>query len=383
MSDTTAILMLVAVQHVVLALGWAAAGTLLVPLRVAAAHWAGFGLLSAVGVVFYASTVAWPMHGRAAANASVVAAILLLWRGLRLFVGQPVHDRVALAVWLSAAALGVASLVDPAFAPWRAAGVALIFAVISVGSVWEVARYVRRQLSLAWSLALALPMLAAGLYFLARTVIAVAARPADGGPAAVAVSFGFAVATMLVSLVFQLALLGMAASRLGGDLRRAARHDVLTGLLNRRAGEEVLADEAQRARRLGTGFALLMLDLDHFKQLNDEHGHAAGDRALQHVSTLLGTQLREIDRLARWGGEEFLVLLPATSQAEARALALRLCERLRRLPLVWREQPLSLTASIGVAAWAGVDDSVAHAVERADAALYEAKRGGRDRVAPP
>lgn len=379
MSDSAAILWLVALQQIVLALGWFVAGRLMPPLRVAASHWAAYGLLSASSLLLYATAWVWPEGSRVAGNLAIVASMLMLQRGLRLFIGRPPRDLSALTAWFVAAAACVASLVDASLVPWRVATVALVVAVINLATLAEVVRYTRQQLSWAWSVAIALPMLCCVFVFLARGLLAVATPTPVFGRSGMALSFGFAVATMLISLVFQLTLLGVAASRLSAELRRAARHDALTGLLNRRAGEELLAEEAQRARRLGDGFALLLIDLDHFKAVNDRFGHAAGDRVLQHVATLLGAQLREIDRLVRWGGEEFVVLLPATTMAEACTLARRLGDRLRGLPLVWREQPLPTTASIGISAWGGEDDSPGKALARADAALYQAKRAGRDR----
>jgi diguanylate cyclase (GGDEF)-like protein len=126
--------------------------------------------------------------------------------------------------------------------------------------------------------------------------------------------------------------------------------------------------------------AVLMIDIDHFKRLNDSHGHAVGDRALLHLATVMGSKLREIDHLARWGGEEFLALLPATGADEAQALAERLCERVRSMPLATEAGRLPLTASVGVAEWLGPHDSLQALIGRADEALYAAKRDGRDRV---
>ncbi len=379
MSDSAAILWLVALQQIVLALGWLVAARLLPLLRAAASHWAAYGLLSASSLLLYATAPIWPEPSRVAGNLAIVASMLMLQRGLRLFIGRPPRDLSALTAWFVAAAVCLASLVEAALVPWRVATVALVVMVINLATMAEVVRYTRLHLSWQWSLAIALPMLCGALVFLARGLLAVSAPAAAWGRSGLALSFGFAVATMLISLVFQLTLLGVAASRLSAELRRAARHDPLTGLLNRRAGEELLAEEAQRARRLEAGFALMLIDLDHFKTVNDRFGHAAGDRLLQHVATLLGAQLREIDRLVRWGGEEFVVLLPATTLDEACTLARRLGERLRSLPLVWGEEPLPMTASIGITAWAGADDSPAQTLVRADTALYEAKRSGRDR----
>ncbi len=381
MSDTAAVLWLVALQQTVLALGWAVAARLMPPLRMAATHWSAFGLLTALGMALYASAAAWSEPSRVGGNLAVVAAMLLLQRGLRVFIGRAPWDWASLAVWSLAAAVCLASLIEPWLAPWRVAIVALIVALVNLATVLEVVRHTRLHLSWPWGLAIGLPMSCGALLFVARGLFAIASPSVPAAQSAVPTRFGFAVAAMLVSLLFQLVLVGVVASRLGGELRRAARHDALTGLLNRRAGEELLAEEAQRARRLGSGFAVLLIDLDHFKVVNDRFGHAAGDRVLQHVASLLGAQLREIDRLVRWGGEEFVVLLPETKAAEACGLARRLCDRLRGLPLVWHEEALPMTASIGVAAWADAEDAPAQVLARADAALYEAKRSGRDRVA--
>jgi diguanylate cyclase (GGDEF)-like protein len=189
-------------------------------------------------------------------------------------------------------------------------------------------------------------------------------------------------------LLLQMMLVSLLVSRLVGRLARLSRHDPLTGLLNRRAMGELLALEEQRMRRLSSAaagratasMAVLMIDIDHFKALNDLQGHAVGDRALQHLAAVMESQLRDIDHLARWGGEEFLALLPATAGRDALALAERLCERVRSVPLVKEEQRVPLTASIGVAEWQGPQDSLDALLGRADGALYSAKHAGRDRA---
>jgi diguanylate cyclase (GGDEF)-like protein len=193
---------------------------------------------------------------------------------------------------------------------------------------------------------------------------------------------------LVAALLLQMMLVSLLLTRLVGRLAQLSRHDPLTGLLNRRAMDELLAQEVHRVRRLaGQGraqeagrMALLMIDIDHFKRLNDTHGHLAGDRALLHLASVMESQLRDIDHLARWGGEEFLALLPATGGAEALALAQRLCQRVRSLPLVYLEAELPMTASIGVSAWHGPHDSLEDLLARVDEALYAAKRDGRDRV---
>jgi diguanylate cyclase (GGDEF)-like protein/PAS domain S-box-containing protein len=149
-----------------------------------------------------------------------------------------------------------------------------------------------------------------------------------------------------------------------------ARTDALTGLPNRRSWDEAVEREISRAHRYGHPLTLAMVDLDHFKRFNDAHGHSAGDRMLTEVATSWRRVLRTNDVLARYGGEEFAVLLPECEADEA----VRLLDRLRAAT------PRGETCSVGVAT-CRVDDTSASLGGRADQALYEAKRRGRDRLA--
>jgi diguanylate cyclase (GGDEF)-like protein len=154
-----------------------------------------------------------------------------------------------------------------------------------------------------------------------------------------------------------------------GELERLARTDELTGLPNRRDWEERLPSELARAARGEQTLCVGMLDLDHFKEYNDRHGHQTGDRLLSDAAVAWLGVLRPYDVLARYGGEEFSLLLPDVDLDDAVALV----ERLRAAT------PDGESCSAGVAAWDGEEDAEA-LVGRADAALYEAKRAGRDRV---
>jgi diguanylate cyclase (GGDEF)-like protein/PAS domain S-box-containing protein len=148
-----------------------------------------------------------------------------------------------------------------------------------------------------------------------------------------------------------------------------ARTDALTGLPNRRSWEEELRREVARARRQGHALAVVMLDLDRFKDFNDAHGHQAGDQLLAEIGGVWRTQLRVSDFVARYGGEEFAALLPSCPPDEAIAVLERM-----RLAI-----PEGQTCSAGVAYW-DAQESPEALLGRADAALYEAKRAGRDRI---
>jgi two-component system cell cycle response regulator len=168
--------------------------------------------------------------------------------------------------------------------------------------------------------------------------------------------------------------------------REMALQDELTGLANRRALEQMLAEEVTRALRHGRPLSIVMADVDHFKTINDTYGHRAGDEVLRELARILGQNLRSIDRAARYGGEELLVMLPETPSAEAHYVAERVRTAVEGHAFVVdpedEEPPLSLhvTASLGIASLPDDADSPERLVEIADQALYDAKHQGRNRV---
>ena len=163
-------------------------------------------------------------------------------------------------------------------------------------------------------------------------------------------------------------------------LEELSRIDGLTGLYNRRYWQECLDDEFGRAQRYGTGFCLLLFDLDHFKQINDRYGHPGGDEVLRVVARRLGPLLRAADIIGRFGGEEFAVLLPNTVPDGALVVAERIRAAMKTEPVAFEDWQISFTASIGLARFDPQDTSATELIGRADEALYRAKRDGRDRV---
>lgn len=160
-------------------------------------------------------------------------------------------------------------------------------------------------------------------------------------------------------------------------VERMATTDMLTGLNNRRVMIDVVEAELRLSERTGLPFSVALIDLDHFKQLNDRFGHQAGDTALRQFSRQAETQLREVDRMGRWGGEEFLVLLPQLAQGEALVAMERLRRSIRNMR--FEEHALmQVTISVGIAQ-ARAGDTIAELIDRADQAVYAAKHGGRNR----
>jgi diguanylate cyclase (GGDEF)-like protein len=157
------------------------------------------------------------------------------------------------------------------------------------------------------------------------------------------------------------------------QLERRALVDPLTGVLNRRGISDVVARAIARTRRIGGSLCVLMVDVDRFKAINDEHGHAAGDTVLRHVARSLTDAVRFADRVGRCGGDEFLVVLPGTDRDAALALAHRL-RNLRLLPLaIGPDQAIEVAVSVGVASL-GPDDTSDSLLERADREMYRVKR---------
>lgn len=167
------------------------------------------------------------------------------------------------------------------------------------------------------------------------------------------------------------------------QIRQLATHDDLTGLLNRRAMLDRMQLEQRRSLRSGSPLLIAQLDIDHFKVVNDTHGHAAGDLVLQSFADTVRRNVRDTDVLARWGGEEFVLLLCDTPAADAVALMERLRQAVQamQVPVPQSGGPITVTVSIGLARHTPADP-LAGTLERADRALYAAKAGGRNRVVP-
>ncbi len=162
-------------------------------------------------------------------------------------------------------------------------------------------------------------------------------------------------------------------------LSEMARRDELTGLANRRAFEATLPDMMGRAKRFEEQFTLLAIDIDHFKQVNDTHGHAAGDEVLRAVARTMMDTMRDGDRVFRVGGEEFAVLLPRTDGAPARLAAERIRQAVEMAPVSLKSTEIAVTVSIGMASTLDFPEK-SDLLEAADAALYRAKHEGRNRI---
>ena len=384
-ADDLAFAMIAAMQAV-LAVVWLLAARQAVDQRSAALYWSGFAATSAIrfGVLIAARHVGTPAQTevlRACGNVLGVIAFIALRRGIGHFVGRPTAlrwDILMIGIVLAASALGLL----PGGSRLRVGIISGTLGLLFVAMARSLHAHARDGLHFRRPWLLALPLLCATAGFWYRGLSALLSTTIVSNEAAATVGLNVraALVYMVLALAFHAMLVSLVVGRLLAELSHKARHDVLTGLLNRRAMEDAIGEQMQRGRRTGETLSLLMLDIDHFKSINDRFGHPVGDLALQHVATILQANVREVDHLARIGGEEFLVLMPATSVDTAGPLAERLREQLAMHPLHWPGGSVSLSVSIGIAQSAGPHEETSRLLVHVDAALYQAKAQGRNRV---
>jgi diguanylate cyclase (GGDEF)-like protein len=370
---------LVSLQLLLYAVLWLLCAAGLQTARTAMLHWMGYALASATGIALIALRPDGPVWLTHSGSSFVMTlSLVLAGRGVEVFMGLRPCDKPLAAV-VAAALLGLAWI-----GPYDTNGrVALMSGLNTIVLVLFLARLrlvFPAEFGVPATLAAASPPLAlVGLnaFFLVQ---ALTGTGFDIGSSAAKDAW---ITTLIAAAAFNYLFLFLVGTRLVSTLRRQARQDKLTGLHNRRAMEDRLQLEWVRAQRYGKPFVVICVDIDHFKRINDQHGHATGDTALQMVADVLKATARDTDHVSRIGGEEFLVLMPEASAAdEGVALAERLRTAVADLHLVGAaDAAVTLRASFGVAQSHPDDPDQEHVLRRADQALYVAKHAGRDQVA--
>lgn len=187
----------------------------------------------------------------------------------------------------------------------------------------------------------------------------------------------------LLELIASSAAVAMQNARIHREQQILAITDSLTGLYNRRKFFEMANSELERSRRFNRPLSILMLDLDHFKDYNDTYGHQSGDELLSQLASSLSSSLREFDTLARYGGDEFVLLLPEVDEQNAQKVAKRLISQLENMKITIQKPngtQTNLTMSVGIASYPKDGDDVSSLIKAADRALYQAKEAGRNRT---
>jgi diguanylate cyclase (GGDEF)-like protein len=340
--------------------------------------------LAVLGVALGSVLFAGPAPGpwvHALMTGGTIAATVCFHQGLARLAG----DKPLTRPWALAALLGggVLGLVGP-LAGTRALvdALAIGLAVTTSGMAWAIRRFTLRprdgiERAIGWSF---LVLATSGWVRVAVTL----QMPGEPPPHLVHVPAWMATPLAIfygvMPIILATLILSLVNTRLQRQLNLKASTDELTGAMTRRALRELAPALLQRQREQDQAIALLLLDLDHFKAINDEHGHASGDLVLQNAARTVRAQLRADALLARYGGEEFVALVPVADMAAARRAAERVREAVAGA--TWQGidgRTLAVTTSVGVTL-VGPIESIDDALRRADDALYRAKRDGRNRV---
>ncbi|MCJ2045364.1 diguanylate cyclase [Methylobacterium sp. J-078] len=304
------------------------------------------------------------------------ASLVLAWTGLRSFFGRPAKVGLGLVL---AALPGVLYPVALGLGLSTRLALAGVFACCLLPTLLAASETVRLSAGTERLWAQSIETVAFGLYALVF-VLSIGMLVGTDLPVASAESARISMVVDQVMGVFvYFGFVAMAAERANRTLLRLAETDPLTGLSNRRGLQTMLR---RRFPHPGArpAMGVLILDVDHFKAINDRHGHEGGDRVLSEFGARMKAALRATDMVARWGGEEFLVVLPGTDARELLSVAERLRATIAEAPFLLPSGPLRVTVSIGAAGQGPGEAGFEEALHRADAALYDAKSRGRDRV---
>jgi diguanylate cyclase (GGDEF)-like protein len=302
-----------------------------------------------------------------------VASFAMIWQGVRVFSDRPPQ-------WGRVAALLLASGISMMMFGSSREADNIIFAVSQlvpiVSTIAALLMFDRRSVGV-WVAAVAGSVLVAGQSAEAVTNLLHTAGVMTTDDY-YSVAAWFLVCAIVGASILNLGLLLIVTDRLRAELYSLATRDDLTGLPNRRALRERMALVEKSAKRKNQSAVVMMIDLDHFKAINDQYGHDAGDAALVHIASVLNSFLREFDFLARVGGDEFCMLLPNTKSELATAIALRLNEAIARRRMHWRGDRIAVPASIGFAEWQpGSEVSLSESLSLADEKMFGTKRRGR------
>lgn len=342
-------------------------------------YWAIGALMIASGVLgAFLLSGTLPSAPLVMANIVIVAGFIVTWWGIDAFFGRRPGYRFGFAL-LAVSAATIIYFVATGNSRDRVLFLIGVFALMSGLRLYSMLREVNPGTRFS-QIMISLALGAQGIYYLVLATAVFSLPPVEKPLAQIPIYGWLFLIPMLLSIVVVFGIVLLVNQTIAMRLQELARRDALTGALTRSALEDVAADELARSRRHGLPLSLLLLDIDHFKMVNDQHGHAAGDAALRQFAAAVRRCLRREDVFGRLGGEEFCALLPSTAVAGAAQLAERIRQSVANLAVEAGGHRLSLKVSIGVASLGEHGGSWDELVNQADRAMYAAKRGGRNRV---
>lgn len=348
-------------------------------LQPSAADWrTGTLLLAGGGALFVGQSVAGATWVIPISNGCWLIGLTLYWRAIRRYFGLRDTFRVFAPAVAGVAGIAVFTFFYPSLT-WRVNVATVCRVILLTGSAWTLIRHRNQDDSvsskvLSWIfIGLAVLFLARGLYYLSQSSAVVSISP-PGNFVNILSPLLMAVLPIMGTTVFVL----LCFERIRRVLHRTATTDELTGLPNRRTIGEHGTMRFERAKSLGLGFSIAVIDIDHFKRMNDQYGHDVGDQVLRMVATTLAAHCRGADLVGRQGGEEFVALFDDADRADAIVAAERLRTAVDLALHKSGDDTLKVTVSIGVATFASTDHNYEAVLQRADRALYTAKAAGRN-----
>ncbi|MGH8107553.1 MAG: GGDEF domain-containing protein [Arenimonas sp.] len=347
-------------------------------LRTSIRSWQQGTFLQAVAYLCFASQEFFSIvFAMPLANSLLYVGMTCYWRALRQFNHQRDRWRLILPMALGAVLIFWFSFVFPSRI-LRVASGSLIMAIITGACAWDIARY--RRIPPPRSARLLIGIFAATALFMVWRCIYSFNGVSEVDSALV--PSGLRTATSLVLLAFQgmttTGFLLLCTERIRRQLERAVSTDFLTGTLSRRSITEAGARGIENAILNKQKYAVAVVDIDYFKRINDQHGHAAGDLVLKSIANALRSVCRGSDLVGRLGGEEFAVLIEGADHEKARMAAERMRLAISSTPIKLNAEPIPVTASVGIACLDPEETTFDQVLQRADAALYRAKDQGRD-----
>ena len=375
--DTQTLIIVSALSAIVSGLGLFIVASLYRKPQQAILYWIAANMLDVLGCVLIVLRGHIPLFlSIVVANTALNLSLVLYYRALTIFYNRPAALRLPLSM------IGVVFLSFIYFsmvAPNENARIVIsalsLFVLTGMCAVLLYAQHAAPQQGLRYSMALGFVMI--GTFWIMRAIAAVVLP--HSAVSIVLLNAAYAM-TLLVAMFHVLGFVLLINERTNADLRRLATTDELTEIFNRRTIEAMATHAVAYARRSKSPFAVMLLDVDAFKQVNDTYGHAAGDQVLRRLVTTLVGSIRQQDVAGRFGGEEFIVLLPGTPETEAERVADRVRNVIANTPIEIGGRQLNITISAGVAGLDLKDDDARSLILRADRALYRAKAEGRNRV---
>ena len=342
-------------------------------------YWAIGALMIASGVLgAFLLSGALPSAPLVMANIAIVAGFIVTWWGIDAFFDRRPGYRFGFTL-LAVSVATIIYFVATGNSRDRVLFLIGVFALMSGLRLYSMLREVSPGTRFS-QIMISLALGAQGIYYLVLATAVFSLPPVEKPLAQIPIYGWLFLIPMLLSIVVVFGIVLLVNQTIAMRLQESARRDALTGALTRSALEDVAADELARSRRHGLPLSLLLLDIDHFKMVNDQHGHAAGDAALRQFAAAVRRCLRREDVFGRLGGEEFCALLPSTAVGGAAQLAERIRQSVANLAVEAGGHRLSLKVSIGVASLGEQGGNWGELVNQADRAMYAAKRAGRNRV---